>query len=182
MDNELLLSLIFFVSIFGPAYLANGSPVLFKLIKDLKILFKYPIDFGFILFGERLIGNNKTWIGLFVGVLGGSIGSLILYLLGYYRDYSIFNCLYIGAVLGFGAMFGDLFKSFIKRRFEISPGKSWPIFDQLDFVVGAWVFSGFIWPFSITKYAFVIAVFITPPLHFIANWGAYKLKWKKVWW
>ena len=31
-------------------------------------------------------------------------------------------------------------KSFFKRRIDIPPGASWPVFDQLDFFVGAYVF------------------------------------------
>ena len=40
-----------------------------------------------------------------------------------------------------GALLGDLTGAFIKRRLGIQPGGLLPIVDQIDFVVGAVVFS-----------------------------------------
>jgi CDP-2,3-bis-(O-geranylgeranyl)-sn-glycerol synthase len=45
-----------------------------------------------------------------------------------------------GLLMGLGAGVGDLVKSFFKRRIDIEPGASWPVFDQLDFFIGAYLF------------------------------------------
>ena len=42
-------------------------------------------------------------------------------------------------LLSFGALLGDMGKSFIKRRLGKNRGDSWPIADQYDLVVGAFV-------------------------------------------
>jgi CDP-2,3-bis-(O-geranylgeranyl)-sn-glycerol synthase len=42
--------------------------------------------------------------------------------------------------MGLGTGVGDAAKSFFKRRVGIAPGASWPVFDQLDFFAGAYVF------------------------------------------
>ena len=46
----------------------------------------------------------------------------------------------IGFLLGFGAIFGDLVKSFFKRRLHIDDGKPLYFFDQLDYVAGSYLF------------------------------------------
>jgi CDP-2,3-bis-(O-geranylgeranyl)-sn-glycerol synthase len=84
-----------------------------------------------------------------------------------------------------GALLGDLTGAFIKRRIGIAPGGLLPIVDQVDFVVGAVVFS---LPLALTGWqlgvsAFwqvaVAALLITPPIHLFTNFLAYKLKLKK---
>jgi len=54
-------------------------------------------------------------------------------------DYS--NWLLFGFLMGFGALLGDMTKSFFKRRLGYAPGKPFIPFDQLDFVVGALLFT-----------------------------------------
>jgi CDP-2,3-bis-(O-geranylgeranyl)-sn-glycerol synthase len=57
--------------------------------------------------------------------------------------------------MGVGAGVGDAVKSFFKRRIDIEPGASWPVFDQLDFFLGA--------------YLFVSLVYAPPPLLMLAS-------------
>jgi CDP-diglyceride synthetase len=45
-----------------------------------------------------------------------------------------------GFLMGLGTGIGDAVKSFFKRRIDIAPGASWPVFDQLDFFAGAYAF------------------------------------------
>jgi CDP-2,3-bis-(O-geranylgeranyl)-sn-glycerol synthase len=56
------------------------------------------------------------------------------------RTISIANYLalpwFFGALIGGGAIAGDLLKSFFKRRFNISSGRSWIPFDQVDYLLG----------------------------------------------
>jgi CDP-2,3-bis-(O-geranylgeranyl)-sn-glycerol synthase len=47
--------------------------------------------------------------------------------------------------MGLGTAVGDAVKSFFKRRVGIAPGASWPVFDQIDFLLGAYLF---VWPIA----------------------------------
>ena len=54
--------------IFLPAALSNTTPVIAAKVPILKN-FKTPMDFGLSFRGKRLLGNNKTIRGLWVGVM-----------------------------------------------------------------------------------------------------------------
>lgn len=41
--------------------------------------------------------------------------------------------------LALGTMLGDLIKSYVKRRRQIPAGTAWPLVDQLDAVLGAFL-------------------------------------------
>jgi CDP-2,3-bis-(O-geranylgeranyl)-sn-glycerol synthase len=75
-----------------------------------------------------------------------------------------------------GALLGDLTGAFLKRRLNIAPGGLLPVIDQIDFVVGAVVFS---YPLGIVSWELAVAVLIiTPPIHLLTNYLAYRLKLK----
>ena len=98
---------------------ANGSPVLIRFV--LRNRFSYPIDFGYkFASGKPLLGNSKTWRGLFGSII---ITSLIALALGY--DYSS------GLLVAVGAMAGDILSSFIKRRLGMQSSAMAPLLDQL---------------------------------------------------
>ena len=173
---------------FLPAYIGNMMPVIVYKIPVFKRLFNARIDCGLNLNHQPLFGEGKTWMGLFCGFVGGIIGGYFLFLyLSITRQINssesdiilVMDLLY-GGIIGFGALIGDLVKSFFKRRLGIASGKPWIIFDQIDLIVGAYIFSFLIYPIPITY--FLIALVITPPLHLGTNYLAYKLKLKKVWW
>jgi len=129
-----VLQILYF---FLPAYLANMSPVLVRpWLRALAV----PIDGGMSFRGKRLLGDHKTWRGL----LAGTVVGMIAYELqrfaseaGFAGDLVLIDCaahpLLPGLLMGLGAGVGDSVKSFFKRRLDIEPGASWPIFDQLDF-------------------------------------------------
>jgi CDP-2,3-bis-(O-geranylgeranyl)-sn-glycerol synthase len=151
-----------------PAYVANLSCPFAKYI-----LGETPIN-------EKWFGHHKTWQGLFAGILiGTSIGFLIPFLpiINYYITINPILFAFIGS---FGAVMGDIIKSFFKRRIGIQPGQPWIPFDQLDFIIGAMLLTILINPFP-TEIA-ICGFIITPILHFTANILAFKLKIKKVWW
>ncbi len=76
-----------------------------------------------------------------------------------------------------GALLGDLTGAFIKRRIGIAPGGLLPIVDQIDFVVGAVVFS---LPLALISWELAVTVLlITPPIHLFTNFLAYKMKLKR---
>lgn len=137
--------------LFVPAGVANTVPVLAGKFGWLPALAS-PIH-------EPLLGKNKTWRGLLLGVLFGSMTGIIQYYL-----YPTFpyptprSALMIGAALGFGALAGDAIKSFFKRRRNIAPGQSWPLLDQIDFIVGAVIMADFFFP--LTPVHIMIAVIL----------------------
>lgn len=142
----------------------------------------YPVDFRKKLFGERIFGKNKTFRGIFFGILTAIIITFIQYLLNIRSlnilDYNKF--LAIGLLLGGGALTGDLAKSFFKRRLKIKPGKPFIPFDQIDHVLGSLLFLSIIYPISLNLY--FTALLITFPLHIIINYLAFKLKLKNTYW
>jgi len=87
----------------------------------------------------------------------------------------------ISIVLGIGALCGDLTASFIKRRIGLKSGAKAPaLLDQLNLLVGAFVFSLLLIPAQ-WKF-FVVLLILTPPLHKGSNVLAYKLGLKKQAW
>jgi len=161
----LLKGLYFFL----PAYLANMAPVLFKW---LPILNK-PIH-------EQKLGSHKTWRGLLIGTLVGT-GVFALqkyaYSLGFTSwaliDYSGFSVL-LGTFLGFGALLGDAFKSYYKRKVGIAPGRPWIPWDQIDFVVGGLLLGMFFYvpPASVA----LLLLIVSPLLHLLINYVGYLLR------
>jgi CDP-2,3-bis-(O-geranylgeranyl)-sn-glycerol synthase len=158
-----------------PAGIANMSPIIFRWVPFLN----FPIDFNQKINGKPIFGKNKTYRGFFVGIL---IAILITYIqrLLYDQtasiaiiDYSSINIYLLGFLFGFGALFGDLIKSFIKRRCRIAPGKSWMPLDQIDWIIGALVFSWFY--VSISWQHMVVAVILFSLLHPLANLVGYLL-------
>jgi CDP-2,3-bis-(O-geranylgeranyl)-sn-glycerol synthase len=170
MDVPLLIAqaLIFIF----PAYCANGTPVLAGGGKRM--------DFGKNFSdGKRIFGNNKTFRGFFFGWgVGVGVGLAEGLVFGFDKIPVLFSVL-----VPLGALLGDLTGAFIKRRLDIAPGGLLPVVDQIDFVVGAVVFS-LPWAmldwqgFSFWQIA-LVALLITPPIHLFTNFLAYKLKLKK---
>lgn len=156
-----------------PAYCANAAPVIFGGGK--------PMDFGKKFFdGTPFLGSHKTWRGFFAGLIVGTLVGLaqtLIYnhvLIQYSPQfqYSIF----LGFVLSLGALTGDLIESFIKRRISRSPGSSLPVADQIDFILGAFLFSIPFAPPSLP--AALIILLVTIPIHFLTNLGAALLNMK----
>jgi len=160
--------------LFLPAGLANMAPVLFQWAPFLN----KPIDFKKSLWGKRIFGDNKTWRGLIFGILT-AIGTMQLQILIYpflkdlsLIDYQQVNSLLMGLLLGGGALIGDLAKSFLKRRLNIEPGKSLIIADQIDWILGALIFSSLIytWPWQIWLTAIILFGILHPITNLIGYW------------
>jgi len=146
-----------------PAYCANAVPVIAGG--------GTAMDFGKNFFdGKRVFGDNKTFRGFFFGLaVGITVGLVECFLFGYPLLFSALSPL--------GALLGDLAAAFLKRRLGIAPGGLFPVVDQVDFVVGALLFS---LPLAIVSWELAIAVLIiTPPIHLVTNFVAYKLGLKK---
>ena len=149
-----------------PAFIANGAPVIFKG--------KKPLDFNKTLFKKRIFGDHKTIRGTFSGLFAGILTGII-------ESFFIPELLLPSIFLSIGAISGDLIGSFIKRRFDIKPGKSIPILDQFGFVIFALLFA---LPFDhFPNLIGIILIFIlTGILHPLTNFIAYKLRLKSVPW
>jgi CDP-2,3-bis-(O-geranylgeranyl)-sn-glycerol synthase len=149
-----------------PAYCANAIPVLLGGGR--------PID-GHKLFsnGRPIFGAHKTIRGF---VSGLAVGTLVGFGLSLVTNYSVL----LGFAVSLGALLGDLFEAFVKRRLGYAPGASLPVADQLDFVLGALLFSLLVSPPS-WQVAIVVLV-ITPPIHLLTNSVAYQLGVKKEPW
>lgn len=144
-----MLEMIFFTLwFFAPAGCANLAAFLSGKIRFLK-KFNYPADFYLKFSGKRILGDHKTVRGFISAIIMGIVICMLeVYLYNtffsirqlVYLDYSTVNSVLLGALLGFGALFGDALKSFFKRQTGISPGTSWFPFDQIDYIVGgvAW--------------------------------------------
>jgi len=154
-----------------PAYCANGTPVLAGG--------GTKMDFGRnFIDGKRIFGDNKTFRGFF---FGWAVGFLVGIIEGFVFGFENFPVLF-SVLIPLGALLGDLTGAFIKRRLSIQPGGLLPVVDQIDFVVGAVVFAlplALTGLFALTWQVAVTVLLITPPIHLLTNFGAYKLKLKK---
>lgn len=120
-----------------PAYIANMAPVFAR-----KIPWNTPLDFGLTFRNRRILGDNKTWRGLIVGVIVGTLIGVLISKIYWNFGFSAFTW---SLHASFGALMGDAVKSFFKRRFNVSSGKSWFPFDQIDFTVGALAIGSFVY-------------------------------------
>jgi|SRR3989344_3292597 len=173
MVNEFLIELVKIFWFLLPAGIANIIPALVRKWKFLD----FPVDFGIYFRGERLFGQNKTWRGFVFGILGAIIFVYIQQIL-YPQwmfisliNYDYVNVFYFGFLIGFGALFGDLVKSFFKRRMGISPGKPWVPFDQVDYVLGALILTmGYA---EIGGFEFLAGIGLYALLHPVVNYVGY---------
>lgn len=167
---ELIIKSLWFIL---PAYVANGSAVILRGTT--------PIDQGMsFIDGKPLFGRGKTIKGFVYSViLGTSVGSFQAFISG---DASLYL---LGFLLSLGAMVGDVFGSFIKRRLNLKRGEAAPLLDQWDFIFGAlffaWIGSnvGILFPpIEVILTILVLTVF----LHIVFNYIAYKVHLKKEPW
>ena len=167
-----------------PAYLANTIAVLTGG--------KYPIDQGRIHSdGNRILGDGKTWSGLIGGTLGGvfigylqiNIGRGLIKALSGSQNVDFWgeNPIIVFFILSFGALFGDMAASFIKRRSQLKRGDKSPLLDMFDFIgmalllsfifandwLMSWILEGYVPLFTL--------LVATPILHRGVNIIGYKL-------
>ncbi|MEN3051252.1 MAG: CDP-2,3-bis-(O-geranylgeranyl)-sn-glycerol synthase [Candidatus Methanosuratincola petrocarbonis] len=160
MTDLLALALSSFVIIM-PAFIANSVPVLARG--------RHPMDFGkSMVDGRRVLGDGKTFEGFLAGLFMGTLSGALF-------GYPIHSFL-----LALGALSGDILGAFIKRRIGIERGHPAPLLDQLDFVVGALLFLYPVYQVTLEQVVFIMAV--TPPIHLLTNYFAYRLGLKKYPW
>ncbi|MEM5835050.1 MAG: CDP-2,3-bis-(O-geranylgeranyl)-sn-glycerol synthase [Candidatus Aenigmatarchaeota archaeon] len=172
---ELLIEIIKAFWFILPAYGANAFPPLMKG--------KRPIDFGKKLGKERILGDGKT----IEGTLGGLAFGIFVVLaqifvqsqLSFIKDYGFIEITFaLGLSIVLGALLGDMFGSFIKRRIGIKRGDPAPLLDQLDFIFGALILSSIF--VKLELITILILLIATPIIHYTSNAIAYLLKIKQV--
>jgi len=147
-----------------PAYCANAIPVITGG--------GLPLDFGKNFFdGRPIFGKNKTFRGFFSGL---AVGTTVGFVESAFFDYSV-NPIAFGLLLSLGALFGDLTGAFVKRRLGLSPGDLLPVVDQVDFIIGAILFSLPICLQTLSCGLIITVLIVTLPLHLLTNFAAYKL-------
>jgi len=164
-----------------PSYISNSMAVVFGG--------GTPMDLGMKLSdGKRVLGEGKTLRGLIGGTACGiAVGLLQIFVA------SIFGIQLIPTItaiftLSFGALLGDIVKSFFKRRIGMVRGAELPLIDQLDFVAGAWILTYIFDPVWFTKYfisspwIILTVLVLTPILHRLTNIFGYNIKLKKEPW
>ncbi len=160
-----------------PAYISNPMAVVLGGGK--------PIDFGRNwIDGQRILGDGKTIRGLIGGTLCGIIAGFVQIQVS--PAFLPVPPLTAVISLSFGALFGDIVKSFFKRRIGFARGAHLLLVDQLDFVIGAWVLTyifereWFIQNFTVT--IMITILVLTPIFHRLTNIFGYHIKLKKEPW
>ncbi|MCL5804377.1 MAG: CDP-2,3-bis-(O-geranylgeranyl)-sn-glycerol synthase [Candidatus Thermoplasmatota archaeon] len=185
MDN-VLYQAFFSLYFFLPAFIANPAAVITKG--------KTKMDFGKSMpDGKRILGDGKSWGGLFGGIALGYIAGLIFSGIGLIAgspvNYSYLYYLFSIQILALssGSMIGDSTGSFIKRRLGMKSGQNGFLLDQYPFAVIALIFIFLASPsFFYRVYwnipAILVIFIVTPPIHRAVNIIGYKMKRKSVPW
>lgn len=156
---------------------------------------KTPIDRGRLWKdGKRLLGDNKTWIGLVSMVAFCTVFQILCGWVCHLFSWNEMNDLYrsnpntiwfnalFGAIVGFVYMLCELPNSFIKRRLQIAPGRTGKgligivffLIDQIDSLVGVMLVLFLVTDISIAKYfAYILLGALT---HIAVNLLLYAVK------
>jgi CDP-2,3-bis-(O-geranylgeranyl)-sn-glycerol synthase len=175
-----------------PAYVANATATLPRGRGP-------PMDFGrtWKADGRRVFGPSKTWSGFFCGALAAMpVGLLEAWLillappdlqLVPQLAPSVLAAVPVVAILTFGAMTGDAFGSFLKRRLGRESGSRTIFLDQLPFVLvpialGVAFYPALFVGVFFSWEAVIWLLVYTLGLHAGFNWVGYKAGLKKVPW
>jgi len=140
-----------------PTIITNFSPVLTaKLLPSLN----YPVDFNQEYKGKRVFGSHKTWRGVITMLLTSLLTGYLLLNLNY------------GLLIGLGVITGDLLTSFLKRRANLAPGKSFQPYDSEILVLCVVIFSPGL--FNVLEVFFIIV--LAPIIYKAFNYLSYKIK------
>jgi len=181
MFFEILKYIYFFL----PAGFANMAPTFVRRIcKNLAV----PVDFNKKFLGKPLFGPHKTYRGFVFGVIFSIVIAYLQKLLyGYwffrsisFIDYSSMNVVILGFLMGFGALTGDLVKSFFKRRVNIKPGDRFIPFDQIDWILGMILFTWLIYPYTLKM--IIVLIIISFIVHKISRYIGYYIRLNKEKW
>lgn len=155
-----------------PAFVANVMPILATPLRLWPRL-AYPVN-------ERFLGSHKTWRGLVVGMVFGSLTALVQWLVWMPYEVSLSWALLFGFLAGTGAILGDMAKSLVKRAVGIPSGGPFIPFDQIDYIIGMVACTLPLYPWSVEQVGILlIFVLIANP---IVSTVSYFLGIKKTFW
>jgi CDP-2,3-bis-(O-geranylgeranyl)-sn-glycerol synthase len=175
MIGELIIAYSLPLVFLSPAYAANASPLFLSgLLKKL-----HPLDLNKKFFdGQRILGDGKTIEGTAFGFLVGIIYfSIFLFVDKSLNILHLYHSYLEGLLIVSGALIGDIIGSFVKRRLKMKQGDMLPVFDQVGFVVFAYVFYLFVFPppLNLPPMGFIVYVsLITFFVHILTNLAAFK--------
>jgi CDP-2,3-bis-(O-geranylgeranyl)-sn-glycerol synthase len=142
--------------------------------------------------GRRIFGEGKTIRGFILGSLAGiAVGGIEIWvqtLAGWQLSWYFLPAHTVVTVCTFavGALLGDLGKSFVKRRLGKAPGDPWPVADQYDLVVGAFLLTAIFargWLLAnITLAVLFWILLVTFVLHRVTNIAGHRMGVKRVPW
>ena len=151
------------------------------------VLFGFIIGMMMWVLNYFIINNAVVFLGLgnyIINPINGDVITLYTNEIEISRFFQIIPSIALVTTFftAFGAFFGDMVGSGIKRRFEYKRGAPLPVIDQLDFISFAMLFAYIFNPIK-NVWIFVIFMLIfTPLVHLLANVVAYLLKLKKEPW
>lgn len=165
--------------LFLPAFVANATPV---LVKNVPLISQWnaPIH-------AKWFGSHKTWRGFICGVIFGISVSLLQYLLkdtGVFADITLLHSApmrsaLVGLLLSAGALTGDAVESAVKRLLGLAPGTALPVWDGIDYMIGAIVFLSPV--YVVHGMGLIWLLVCAPLLSLVSNMFSYTMGWKDVW-
>ncbi len=174
--NTVLFAIWFFL----PAGAANAAPILAAKLPYLST-FNATLDHGRYFKGKRIFGENKTWRGLFTGILVAVLiiyaqqlinRNTYLYFIPPQAENYLFNSpLLLGLFFGAGALLGDAVESFFKRQKNVAAGKTWFPFDQTDYIIGGCLAAALVVRLELAQYAVILAVWFV--MHLVFSYIGY---------
>lgn len=181
-----MLKEVLFITFFAlPGALANMAPV-FAASGNWLPQLKRPLDFGRSFRDKRILGDNKTFRGVFFGFIFALATAYIqLWLYNSYEavqefsliDYATLNLWGLAGLMTLGALGGDAVKSFFKRQLGHKPGQSWMPFDQIDSVLGLLLVS--LLYLDMPTSTWIVAIIVGGLLHPTATTVAWLLRLKE---
>ncbi|MCK9577893.1 CDP-archaeol synthase [bacterium] len=170
--------------------MANAAPPLVANQSKLFLSLAKPIDNNRKFFGKPILGDHKTWRGLFAELIVGTGYFQILFLihnffsLNLYQvigfDQYLLHPIIVGFLISVGAIVGDLFFAFIKRRLNLKPGKPFIPFDQINYCLGCFIFLQPIFNFNLLFWLVLLPLTFVIHIAFNRlgyNLGLHKAKW-----
>lgn len=181
----MMADLRFVTLLFAPLSLGSllhGLVTYFQWLPGLRT----PIDGGVRLGGRPLFGASKTWRGVLSVATGTALGYALAAVGGELtipelagRSPALVSLFGFG--FGAGAMLGELPNSFVKRRLGWDSGTSprgligalWYVVDQVDLVLGCWVFATLVAPVTPSRVVIsLVFVFVFHQLITVLNYLA----------
>ncbi len=172
--HELILQVFYFLL---PVYFSNMGAVASANLNrwDVPVL---PERFTFR--GKPIFGKNKTWRGIIIGTIAGFATYLIQSRIITGLEIHDYSSYLLGFLLSFGAVFGDLVESFVKRQLNIAPGQKFLPWDQIDHPLMGMLLALFIIDLDFT---FILTgLILTFFFHISVNIISYKFGLRKTLW